>query len=272
MNVSKVKSVDCPHCHSKESFIYTLKTGQFFICFDCQRHLPSSKVKISERRVTNSKINFNSILNLCVNVTELPREHFCYNYVCDRKIPEKKLGKLFYTDKFSEIAKTVGKDVKNSPRLVLPFFNEGGHLFALQGRALDDDKVRYITIVFDKNEELIYGKDDLKDDSEFTVVEGPIDSLFLENCVATAGIGEISDKYIPSAVICLDNEPRNKDIVRAMKKNIDRGFKTVIWPNSIKEKDINEMVKNGVDVKSVIKENTFKGLQAILKLNSWKKI
>jgi hypothetical protein len=38
-------------------------------------------------------------------------------------------------------------------------------------------------------------------------------------------------------------------------------------------KDINEMVLNGIsNVEEVIRENTYKGLQATLKLASWRKV
>lgn len=267
-----VMSVSCPYCKSKDSFIYSSKQKEYFLCFDCQRHLPSHKVDFGEIKMTRSLISFNSLLNLCTKVADLPEDHLCVKYLESRLIPKEKLSRLYYTERFADIAKTIEKETKNGPRLVIPFFDKKGNMFAMQGRALDDDKVRYITLVFDKQEELFYGADTVNFEKDFTVVEGPIDSLFLENSVATAGVGNISDKYKSSAIICFDNEPRNKDIVRLIKKNIDRGFKTVIWPDTIKQKDINDMVKYGIDVKSVIEQNTFQGIGALVRLNSWKKV
>ena len=46
----------------------------------------------------------------------------------------------------------------------------------------------------------------------------------------------------------------------------------MIWPQNIAEKDINDMVLGGHDVKNVLESNTFSGLQAKLKFNTWKKI
>ena len=49
----------------------------------------------------------------------------------------------------------------------------------------------------------------------------------------------------------------------------------VIWPDTIGAKDINEMIMSGIsqdEIESIISSNTFKGLQAQLQLNIWKKI
>ena len=69
-----------------------------------------------------------------------------------------------------------------------------------------------------------------------------------------------------------DNEPRNREIVNRIAKTIDRGDKVVIWPTSVVEKDINDMVLGGHNVMSVLESNTYSGLKAKVKFNNWKKI
>ena len=69
-----------------------------------------------------------------------------------------------------------------------------------------------------------------------------------------------------------DNEPRNREIVNRISRSIDRGEKVVIWPNNIKEKDINDMVIAGHDVQSLVQLNTYQGLEAKVKLTEWKKV
>jgi hypothetical protein len=50
-------------------------------------------------------------------------------------------------------------------------------------------------------------------------------------------------------------------------------YKMVIWPSSILQKDINEMVISGVDnVQHIIDNNTLQGLALSVRLNQWKKI
>jgi len=83
---------------------------------------------------------------------------------------------------------------------------------------------------------------------------------------------DISRWGISNPVWIYDNEPRNREITNRISKTIDSGQSVVIWPDSIDDKDINDMVMSGLDVQSVIESNTYSGLQAKLKFNTWKKI
>jgi alkyl sulfatase BDS1-like metallo-beta-lactamase superfamily hydrolase len=73
-------------------------------------------------------------------------------------------------------------------------------------------------------------------------------------------------------IYVFDNEPRNREIVNRISKTIDRGEKVIIWPTSIQQKDINDMVLAGLNVMDVLKSNTYSGLEAKIKFNNWKKI
>jgi hypothetical protein len=60
-----------------------------------------------------------------------------------------------------------------------------------------------------------------------------------------------------------------------MQDTIKSGHSIVIWPDTIKAKDINEMVMSGIsldEIESIISSNTFKGLVAQAKFVFWKKI
>ena len=74
-----------------------------------------------------------------------------------------------------------------------------------------------------------------------------------------------------TVVIC-DNEPRSKEIVKKMANLIDTDYELVIWPSDIQEKDVNDMILAGrQDIKTIIDNNTFSGLEAKLKLAAWKR-
>ena len=75
--------------------------------------------------------------------------------------------------------------------------------------------------------------------------------------------------YYP--VYVYDNEPRNKEIHDRMSKAIQRGYSIVIWPETIKEKDVNDAVLAGIDVEDVLSKNVYSNLEAQLKFNFWKK-
>jgi hypothetical protein len=73
-------------------------------------------------------------------------------------------------------------------------------------------------------------------------------------------------------VFVYDNEPRSREIVAKIETTIRRGNKVVIFPKSIKEKDLNDMALAGHDVQSLVESNTYSGLEAQLKLNEWKRV
>jgi hypothetical protein len=126
--------------------------------------------------------------------------------------------------------------------------------------------------MFDKDHDKIFGLDKIDQTDTIIIVEGPIDSLFVKNSLAMAGSDANLNKYLTKSVIALDNEPRNREIVNKMAKYLDNGFKVVIWPETIREKDINDMVLSGIDPNAVIQNNIYSGLTGKIKLNTWKKV
>ncbi len=216
---------------------------------------------------------------------KLPDNHFCIQYLKNRRIPKDYYKLLYYTDNYkqfvSEVYPQVDKEITADKRLVIPFYDQYNSLIALSGRALEvsDYKLRYVTLRTNESEDkLIYGLDRVNTNETVRIVEGPIDSLFLQNCVA-AGDANLSlvAKSISSGkkVLIFDNEPRNKDIVRMMQDAIKLGHDIVIWPDTIEQKDINEMIMAGRtkdEIESIISSNTFSGLQAQTKFVFWKKV
>jgi hypothetical protein len=127
--------------------------------------------------------------------------------------------------------------------------------------------------MLEENVPKIYGYDSIDKNLPVYVVEGPFDSTFINNSVALCGSdGDVGCLEGSDIIFVYDNEPRNQEIVRRIGYTIDRGSKVVIWPTNILEKDINDMVLSGIDVQSVLKLNTYSGLEAKLKFTTWKKI
>ena len=147
-------------------------------------------------------------------------------------------------------------------------------MFAFQGRAFGNEQPKYITIVLDSQKEKIYGLNRVDWKKTVYVVEGPIDSLFLDNCIATAQSDLRLKNRKDNIVLVPDNEPRNEQIVKQIEKFINNNYSVVLWPESVKEKDINEMILSGKtksDIKNLIEQNTFKGISAKLKFTNWRK-
>ena len=215
----------------------------------------------------------------------LPSQHFCRTYLEKRKIPEKFFSKLYFTPNFEKFCKEVypnhEKEIVPDARLVIPFFDEWNSLAGVSGRALAtaDSKLRYVTLkTNDSPNKLIYGLDRVDYEKPVKIVEGPIDSLFLNNCLASGDSSlHITAKYFEAdkKILIFDNEPRNKEIVKLMQDAIKLGHDVVIWPDMLKSKDINEMVMSGIssdEIEEIISNNTFKGLEAQAKFVFWKKV
>jgi hypothetical protein len=121
---------------------------------------------------------------------------------------------------------------------------------------------------------LIFGMNTLNKTQPITIVEGPIDSLFLNNGLAVAGTGfsKIESLNLPKDLITIvfDNQPRNPEVCRLVEKYIKLDYQVVIWPCNINEKDINEYVEGGGEIQQLIRENTFQGLMAQLKFTEWR--
>ena len=127
--------------------------------------------------------------------------------------------------------------------------------------------------MLDENRPKIFGLDNINETKPIYIVEGPFDSTLLDNSVAMAGSDVDPRTYSWSDYIWVyDNEPRNREIVNRISKSIDRGEKVVIWPNGIQQKDINEMVLAGHNVKSLVELNTYQNIEAQIKFTEWKKV
>lgn len=174
-----------------------------------------------------------------------------------------------WTNSFQHVFDNTDKD---ESRIIIPLFYQNT-LVGFQGRALGPSKIKYITIMIKDDAPKIYGLDKIQKNEIVYVTEGPFDSSFIPNSIALCGADGDLDKWgINGRVWIYDNEPRNSEILSRISKRIDEGEKVVIWPSSINDKDINDMVLSGLNVQDVIKSNTYSGLEAKLKFTTWKKI
>ena len=232
---------------------------------------PSPKFEFEKPKFKKStSINLEKISEL--NITHPARQ-----YLQNRKI--KDLDKFFYCPKFKEWTNKISQtqvfdDLKfDGPRIIIPLRDNDGTMFGFQGRSISpSDKLRYITIMLDESKPKIYGLDTVNSTEDVYVTEGPFDSHFLTNAIAMCGSDVDLSTLDYQFIYAFDNEPRNREIVARIETTIERGDKVVIFPRDVHEKDINDMVLAGRDVKRMIESNVYQGLEAKLKLNTWKKV
>lgn len=218
-------------------------------------------------------------------VSQLPADHECKLLVSNRKIPNPYHAKLFYCPKFFSWVNSImpGKftnsaEERDEPRLLIPFLDQEKKLHAFQGRAIrSDSKTRYITAVYDETVPRVYGLDSVDFSRKTYVFEGPIDSMFVPNSIATAG-GDLTlalkDLPRENMVIVYDNEPRSPETRKKVDKAIINGYNVCVWPSNLEHKDINDMILAGMSsdfIRYIIDTNTHRDLKAKLALNTWSK-
>ena len=179
-----------------------------------------------------------------------------------------------FPDEYPDIQKAV-----DHSRIIIPFYNKKKILTHLQGRAIDDrpHNQRYITLRIDKHAPKIFGLHKINWKKTVYVVEGPFDSLFLDNCIAMGG-GDCEQlvKIVKpeQTVVVMDNEPRNRDTIKRIGRYIDMNYSVCIWPDTVQEKDINDIFLSGmntVKILDLINRNTHHGMRAKFVLRKWKK-
>lgn len=310
---SDLYNLRCPFCgdsqkkkSKKRGFLYKKSNDMFYRCFNCEvsttfykflEYLDPNLAKeyqLERFAEGNNKHEnykkpvlkfkkpvFKKTVGINLpSISSLPESHYAKKYVLERRIPKGAHKDLYFAEDFKKFVSEIKPDydkklVDNDDRLVIPFRTENGDLFAFQGRALSKNPLRYITVKL--NEELkLFGLDKISKKETIYVLEGPIDSLFLKNAVATADSNLMISDFLgkENLVLVYDNEPRNTNIVKQIQKAIDNDFRVCLFPDYFRYKDINEAVMNGIskpEVQRIIDNNTFEGLRAKMEFVNWKK-
>ena len=292
----------CPICGDSQKnksktrgYIYTVKADVNFKCHNCGASMtfnnflkevdPVLQKQYVFERFKDSKTGRGTVVEEPIFKFEAPKFKKSIDlpkasenprssgYLMARKIDA---SKFYYAKKFKKFANslkpTFDSEKYDEDRIIIPLYYEK-NLIGFQGRSIDPNPVKYITVMLDDDAPKIYGLDDIRTDAPVYVTEGPFDSTFIRNAIAMCGAdADVSKWGISNPVWIYDNEPRNREIVNRIAKTIDTGDSVVIFPSSIDEKDINDMVMAGHDVQKIVECNTYRGLEAKLKFNTWKKI
>lgn len=217
-------------------------------------------------------------------ISQLSADNPVKKFVAKRMIPNPYHAKMFVCPNFMEYINSIIPNkfspdaLKNDEtRLLIPFFDQNKKIYAFQGRALKKSDTKYITIILDETVPKVYGLDTVDFSKKVYVFEGPIDSMFIPNSIATAGGDMVSalrsfDKT--NLVIVYDNEPRSPETKKKLDRAILNGYNVCIWPDNLEHKDVNDMVLAGLSpdfIKHIIDTNTYRDLAAKLALTKWSK-
>ena len=300
----------CPHCgDSKKSktkaraYFYQVKNDMFFKCHNCGEGQSLSnflkfidpkkyesylleRYKGSAPSTPAPKFDFKptkfediDYFDKLTKISELEDSHPAKVYITKRMIPESFWSKLYICNKFMSFVNEVKPNTfphtkGEHPRLIIPFYGVDGKPFAFQGRAFGKEQPKYLTVKIDSDKQKVYGLDRVNLQQHIHIVEGPIDSMFIDNCLAAGG-ADLTLRVPPDNVTYIfDNEPRNKEIIKRMYDVVSKDYNLVVWPEDMRHKDVNDMIMAGLtknEIKDIISTNTHSKLSALTKLNYYKK-
>jgi hypothetical protein len=150
-------------------------------------------------------------------------------------------------------------DFTHKNRIIIPFYDENGKIIFYQSRKVLDVDQRPKYLSKKNSERSVFNIDRVSGDIPYIfITEGPLDSTFIKNGVALAGITENgSDTFtekqknqmllfpLHEHIFVLDNQWNDSTSKRKSKDLIEAGKKVFIWPKEYyKFKDINDVCVN----------------------------
>ena len=292
----------CPICGDSQKnksktrgYLYSVKADVNFRCHNCGASMTLSnflktidpvihKQYVFERFkdghtgrgtvVEDPKFNFETpIFKKTIDLPRASEIPIAKKYLEKRKLDA---TKFYFAEKFQQWVnshkQTFDTIHRDESRIIIPLYYKKD-LVGVQGRSLGPNSVKYITTIFYDEAPKIYGLDDIRTRESVYITEGPFDSTFLRNSIAMCGAdGDVGKWGVSTPVWVYDNEPRSKEITTRISYTIAKGESVVIWPNQIKEKDINDMVLAGHNIMPLLESNTYQNLEAKVKFNTWKKV
>ena len=296
----------CPYCgdskknrNKTRGYLYQVKTDFNFKCHNCglsrsftnflkdqdsnlydQYVFERYKEGLTGKGTVAPAPDFKKIINKPVFKKKLDLPLASTNARASSYLKARKLDptKFLYADKYKHFCNTIKPTFTNvrddHARIVIPFYDSNKELIGFHGRALDGFvQPKYLTLMMVEDHPKVFGFDTIDETKEVYVTEGPFDSTFIDNSIAMCGSDvDLSGYNHIKFTYVYDNEPRNREIVSKITQSIEKSNKVVIFPTHVREKDINDMVLAGHDVNSLLESNTYTGLNAKLKLQTWKKV
>jgi len=282
----------CHNCPTSTNFSNFLKHVDPALHLDFLRESFVNRQLTEPLLETTEVVTENNEVVIAVNdfrrIDSLPESHFARQYIESREIPKiAQREYLFYTDNTKEwIINHIDPNhecTSTAPCVGIFIKDKDGNVVGVNCRSLKPENQfsKYIKAKVNPDVKLIFGIDRIDRTQKVYVFEGEFDSMFIPNSVAVGGVGmmsgienllSVNKEHIVQVV---DNDPRNKQVVKAIENLVEEGYAVTILPGNIEGKDVNQLVidhkYSPAQIKQLIDENTFCGLSARLKISEWKR-
>lgn len=206
-----------------------------------------------------------------VNYEKFPTEYFKpiaqnvqgIRYLRKRKIPNKRFKEIF----FCLPKENIPNELKVFQGMVIfPFIARDKGIYGWQGRSI---KEKFFSTYVSEESPKVYNLFNVDDSKRVYVFESIIDSLFVDNSIAILGsdIDKSLIEHFKDLVFVFDND--RAGVLKSI-KYLELGYPVMYWPESLKSKDVNEMVLNkdfgDIPMVDVINNNLISGIYGITKM------
>ena len=163
----------CHHCGASHRFSTFLKMTDCVLYDEYRMEIYKEKVhnegfavKAPKPIIYNPikqtvKVTYDSVLDGLTALTSLSKSHPAVKYALKRNIPEEHFDRIFFAPKFFQYASQFKDSFKNMkedyPRLVFPYFDANGRVYALTARAFGKEEPKYLYVAIDETKERVYG-------------------------------------------------------------------------------------------------------------------
>lgn len=246
-------------------------------------YIDQELIKVDNLRM--KRLASERILRDCIAMPLLDKDHMAVTYLRDkRRLPQDDIDKLFYLSDINLLTKKIDKykdkDYPKYDAILIPFIDFEGVINCIQLRILNPkSNMRYLTLYLNEDRsKAIYGLNYVNENETVYALEGPINSLFLDNAIAFAGstqtnkINYIKDKIKDFVIIYDPDYKTNPHVLKALEKSINAGYSVVLYDDLFNpDDDINDIVIKydwtKEQMMEYIKSRTFSGLRAKLELS-----
>lgn len=206
-----------------------------------------------------------------VSYEKFPEEYFkplienakALRYIRNRAIPTEKWEEIFYC----RTQKSIPDEIEVFQGMVIfPFIAKDKGVYGWQGRSIES---KFFSIFVNGNSPKVYNLYNVDNSKRIYAFESIFDSLFVDNSIAILG-SDIDQNLIADfkdLVFVFDND--HPGVVKSL-KYLELGYQVMYWPESVKSKDVNEMIINkdfsDIPIIDVINDNLISGIHGITKM------
>ena len=291
----------CHNCQISLSFTDFLKQVAYYVYENYIKQVKKNtlknfkdkinkKIKIKKQEVEATELTVEEFYHPdIVSIANLPNDHLAKKYLLKRAIPNTHFKNIYYfkgnpyklfTNMFDSNKYEEKSNINiEHEGIILPRIDNNNKPVGFTLRRISGEgNLRYLNLSEDDNN-FFYNEHNVnfKNQRTIYILEGQFDLLSFSdtsNLMAMCSINrkvKLLEKYKNNKfVYVMDNEYNNENVVKAMKGVIKNGHGLFIWPNTIEEKDINDIKKNkdwsDKEMIRFFEENTYFGTMARIKL------